>query len=177
MFDNFDKAVQDIVNERPKYNSEIIQLLDEFFTKFPKMRFIQGLWALGVISAEGEDKFYEESEDTFKTIKKFFAEALGQPIPCNLQEACAMIKEKCKEAIRIYDNEEFYEDDCDRFLGESAMAEEILEILDNYETFKDTFAKKIEEADKKPLTQEQIEFIKKFVDETNKFYKEEKKHG
>ena len=38
--------------------------------------------------------------------------------------------EKCNEAISTYDNEEFYEDDCDRFLGESAMAQEILELFE-----------------------------------------------
>lgn len=38
--------------------------------------------------------------------------------------------EKCKEAVRTYDNEEFYEDDCDRFFGESAMAQEILELFE-----------------------------------------------
>ena len=38
--------------------------------------------------------------------------------------------EKCNEAVRTYDNEEFYEDDCDRFLGESAFAQEILELFE-----------------------------------------------
>lgn len=40
------------------------------------------------------------------------------------------IVEKCKEAIKIYNNEEFYEDDCDSFLGESIMAQQILDLLE-----------------------------------------------
>ena len=37
---------------------------------------------------------------------------------------CLIIQviEKCKEAIKTYDNEEFYEDDCDRFLGVRQLA-------------------------------------------------------
>lgn len=38
--------------------------------------------------------------------------------------------EKCKEAISTYDNEEFYEDDCDYYLGQSHMAQEILELFE-----------------------------------------------
>ena len=40
------------------------------------------------------------------------------------------IVEKCKNAIKTYENEEFYEDDCDRFLGECSMARDVLDILD-----------------------------------------------
>ena len=37
--------------------------------------------------------------------------------------------EKCKDAIKTYDNDEFYEDDCDYYLGQSHMAQEILELF------------------------------------------------
>lgn len=117
------------VENRPIYNAEIIQLLDKFFTKNPNMRFIQGLWSLGIIERDKDD-FYEESRETLEQAKEILA--LGESIkcPCTLEEACAMIREKCEEAIGIYDNEEFYEDDCDLFLGEKSMAETVLEILD-----------------------------------------------
>ena len=117
------------VENRPIYNAEIIQLLDKFFTQNPHMRFIQGLWSLGIIERDKDD-FYEESRETLEQAREIIA--LGKRIkrPCTLEEACAMIREKCNEAIGIYDNEEFYEDDCDLFLGEKSMAETVLEILD-----------------------------------------------
>ena len=41
----------------------------------------------------------------------------------------------CHEAIDAYDREEFYEDDCDSFMGESMMAEKILEIIGQFDAF------------------------------------------
>lgn len=38
--------------------------------------------------------------------------------------------DKCKEAIKTYDNEEFYEDEADIFMGESNMASNILDMFD-----------------------------------------------
>ena len=40
------------------------------------------------------------------------------------------IVEKCKKAINTYDNGEYYEDDVDTFMGESIMAQSILDLLD-----------------------------------------------
>ena len=40
------------------------------------------------------------------------------------------IVDKCTKAIEIYANNNFYDDDRDRFMGESFMAEKILELLD-----------------------------------------------
>ena len=39
------------------------------------------------------------------------------------------IKAECEEAINTYDREQFYEDDCDKFLGESFMAQRILDLI------------------------------------------------
>lgn len=40
------------------------------------------------------------------------------------------VVDKCKKAIKTYDNEEFYEDDADIFMGESNMASTILDIFE-----------------------------------------------
>ena len=44
---------------------------------------------------------------------------------------CVMkqVIDKCKETIKIYNNEEFYEDDADIFMGESNMASVILDMF------------------------------------------------
>lgn len=39
------------------------------------------------------------------------------------------IKEMCEQAIKNYDNEQFYDDDADIFMGESIMANRILNII------------------------------------------------
>lgn len=43
------------------------------------------------------------------------------------------IKAECQEAIDTYDKEQFYEDDCDKFLGESFMAQRILDLIEENE--------------------------------------------
>lgn len=43
------------------------------------------------------------------------------------------IKAECQEAIDTYDKEQFYEDDCDKFLGESFMAQRILDLIQENE--------------------------------------------
>ena len=40
------------------------------------------------------------------------------------------IIEKCNDAIKIYDNDEFYEDDQDYFMGQSHFAQNILELFE-----------------------------------------------
>ena len=40
---------------------------------------------------------------------------------------------ECQEAIDTYDKEQFYEDDCDKFLGESFMAQRILDLIEENE--------------------------------------------
>ena len=39
------------------------------------------------------------------------------------------IKEMCEQAIKNYDNEQFYDDDADIFMGESIMANRILNMI------------------------------------------------
>ena len=36
---------------------------------------------------------------------------------------------ECQEAMRVYDQTEYFEDDCDKFMGESFMAERILDMF------------------------------------------------
>lgn len=48
-------------------------------------------------------------------------------------ELIEKIKAECQEAIDTYDKEQFYEDDCDKFLGESFMAERILDLIQENE--------------------------------------------
>ena len=43
------------------------------------------------------------------------------------------IKAECQEAIDTYNKEQFYEDDCDKFLGESFMAQRILDLISEVE--------------------------------------------
>lgn len=121
-----------VFNGRQDYNLEIVSRLEEFFTddKNKDIRFIQGLWILGI--ADGNDLFHEESLKTLAKIEK----KLKGNLPCTEQECLDKIREKCEEAIKTYANEEFYEDDCDQFLGESNMAETILDIVNGYELMK-----------------------------------------
>lgn len=48
-------------------------------------------------------------------------------------ELIEKIKAECQEAIDTYDKEEFYEDDCDKFMGESFMAQRILDLIEENE--------------------------------------------
>lgn len=43
------------------------------------------------------------------------------------------IKKECQEVIDTYDKEQFYEDDCDKFMGESFMAQRILDLIQESE--------------------------------------------
>ena len=48
-------------------------------------------------------------------------------------ELIEQIKAECQEAIDAYDKEQFYEDDCDKFLGESFMAQRIIDLIQENE--------------------------------------------
>jgi len=60
------------INLRYYYNSNIVNLLSEFITKHPEMRFHQILWTLGLVETDSDgsilDKFYEEPEITWKKL-------------------------------------------------------------------------------------------------------------
>ena len=62
------------VEDRQVYNLKIVKKLEEYIEKNPQMRFIQALWALGIITRDGnlniEDKFYEEPDETYKKVMK-----------------------------------------------------------------------------------------------------------
>ena len=60
------------MNKRQEYNLKILQKLFCLIMNEPDLRFIQALWALGIIDRNKEmqvnDRFYEEPEDTFKRV-------------------------------------------------------------------------------------------------------------
>lgn len=59
---------------RQENNFALIEELRKYFEKYPQMRFIQGLWALGIINRDNhfviEDRFYEESGQTLTKVKE-----------------------------------------------------------------------------------------------------------
>ena len=55
------------LENRQKYNKEILEILSEFIEEHPEMRFIQALWALDIVSLE--DRFYEEPSKTLDKVK------------------------------------------------------------------------------------------------------------
>lgn len=74
--------LNDHLNERQKYNLEIVEKLKDFFEKNPDLRFFQGLVALNIVEFETIDKgykiehkiidkFHEESKVTYKKVKIF----------------------------------------------------------------------------------------------------------
>lgn len=91
--------------------------------------FIQILEEIGVLAPTTDPS--ESSEDTYARVK----EHIGEIVPKTPEEALGQIERICKEAVNIYDNEEFYEDDCDRFMGESIMAERVLEVIQKFDAF------------------------------------------
>ena len=62
------------MNERQEYNIKILQRLFSLIMNEPDLRFIQALWALGIIDRNNDmeikDRFYEEPEDTFKRVNE-----------------------------------------------------------------------------------------------------------
>lgn len=73
------------MNKRQEYNLKIIQKIFALVMEEPDLRFIQALWALGIIDRSPvintnndistgvpliKDRFYEEPEDTLERMKK-----------------------------------------------------------------------------------------------------------
>ena len=63
------------MNKRQEYNLKIIQKIFALVMEEPDLRFIQALWALGIIDRENgslniKDRFYEEPEDTLERMEK-----------------------------------------------------------------------------------------------------------
>ena len=63
---------------KQEVNLEILKELETFYRTNKDMRFIQGLWALGLIG--GSDRFYEESVATLNSLKTSIDES-----PSNLE--------------------------------------------------------------------------------------------
>lgn len=63
------------INSRQEANMNIIEAIKETAEAHPELRFIQLLWALGIINRDGQgnilDKFYEESVDTLSKLQKY----------------------------------------------------------------------------------------------------------
>ena len=62
------KTIKDQIQSRSRYNTLLIEKVSAYLNKHPELRFIQALWALGII--DGTDKFYEESIVTYNRINK-----------------------------------------------------------------------------------------------------------
>ena len=105
--------------------------IEKALCEYKDKSFIELLYELEVISPELNVN--EDSEITYARIKK----KIENVIPITAEECLNAIKKACEQAVRIYDNEEFYEDDCDRFLGESTMAQKVLELICSYESFQE----------------------------------------
>lgn len=61
--------------DRYSANKKIFDILAKSIDENRDMRFIQILWALGIINSKNdiiEDRFYEESEETLKKINTEF---------------------------------------------------------------------------------------------------------
>ena len=63
---NVSEAIQIKIQQRQTANLEIISLLSNIVEKHPELRFCQILTILNL----DKDKFYEESVDTLKELKK-----------------------------------------------------------------------------------------------------------
>ena len=63
---NVSEVIQIKIQQRQTANLEIISLLNNIVEKHPKLRFCQILTILNL----DKDKFYEESVDTLKELKK-----------------------------------------------------------------------------------------------------------
>lgn len=62
------------MNKRQEYNLKVLQKLFSLIIDEPDLRFIQALWALGIIDRDDElvikDRFYEEPEDTLERMEE-----------------------------------------------------------------------------------------------------------
>ena len=115
---------------------EVERALEESTNK--NKTFIETLYELGIISPNLD--MNESSETTYGRMKERIVEVVPKtPIECLRQ-----IERICNDAIRTYDNEEFFEDDCERFMGESIMAQNVIEIIAQV----DSFVKMLEEHEK-----------------------------
>ena len=91
--------------------------------------FVELLYELGVIAPEMSTD--EASEITYERMK----DKIKEIVPKSPTDCLRRIEKICKNAVDTYDHEEFYEDDADKFLGESMMAQTVLDVIDQYEAY------------------------------------------
>lgn len=60
--------VQDKIKVRHEYNNKILSALKRYIDKNKDIRLIQALQNLGIVDADGTDRFYEESYDTYQLL-------------------------------------------------------------------------------------------------------------
>lgn len=60
---------------RLEENKQIVEKISKIVDVCPQLRFIQLLWALGIV--DGQDRFYEESEITNKVMDINYKKLLG----------------------------------------------------------------------------------------------------
>lgn len=62
------------MTKRQEYNLKILQKLFTLIMEEPDLRFIQALWALGIIDRDEnmnvKDRFHEEPEETLRRIRE-----------------------------------------------------------------------------------------------------------
>jgi len=87
--------------KRKYSNMQIVRKLHQYFNENPDIRFIQGLWDLGLIDYEDYEKFiikdrhYEESGITLKRMKTSIKH------PGRKETKCELVSRKFKEAREI----------------------------------------------------------------------------
>ena len=117
-------------------NTEILIELEKKLNKEDSMDFIEALWDLGIVDNAENLPISESSEDTLARMRTKVEEE-DKAAPKSSAECLERIKVICKEAIANYDNESFFEDDVDKFMGESIMAENVMDIIDSYEKYRE----------------------------------------
>ena len=74
-------------------NIQIAYKILDYLLDHPELRFIQALWALGIV--DGEDLFYESSERTLEKVKS----RLKQETENRKENACRKTKD-CQERLK-----------------------------------------------------------------------------
>ena len=109
-------------------NKEILEALELKLKADEGIEFIEALWDLGIVP---EDQVaWVSSEEILSNVNKAIKEE--EKYPKSEAECLQEIEEICKEAKAIYDNDNFFEDDRDRFMGEASIAEDVLEVIGQY---------------------------------------------
>ena len=103
--------------------------LEKALSESEDKSFVEILYELGVIDANLD--MNESSDSTWERMSK----KLSNAVPKTPLECISVVEKICDEAVRTYDNEEFYEDDCDRFLGESILAQRVLDIIGQFRAY------------------------------------------